>query len=116
MFIMNKPQTISAAPKNYHGWSTVVRRSNGELLVGFSGGREGHVCPYGRVELIRSNDEGQTWTPHRILYDGPLDDRDTGVLETAQGTLIVTWFTSLTWEDLLKDADVSWVTPKDRPA
>jgi sialidase-1 len=53
---------ISLDHDNYHGWPTVTRRANGELLVACSGGRETHVCPFGRVDLIRSNDDGRTWT------------------------------------------------------
>ena len=45
--------TISQDPEFYHGWATLAARSNGELLVAYSGGRESHVCPFGRVELIR---------------------------------------------------------------
>src|SRR5690625_3063789 len=97
------PQTISSKPDHYHGWPTVIGRSNGELIAGFSGGRVGHVCPFGQVQMIRSKDEGETWSDHQILVDGPLDDRDTGLLETAQGTLIATWFTSLAWESKLRD-------------
>ena len=54
-------ETISSQPEFYHGWPTLLRRSNGELLVGCSGGREAHVCPFGRVELIRYSDDGRTW-------------------------------------------------------
>ena len=45
---------ITSRPHLYHGWPTLARRGNGELLVVCSGGRESHVCPFGRVELMRS--------------------------------------------------------------
>ena len=48
---------------------------------------------------MRSNDQGETWTWPRTLLDGPIDDRDTGILETAKGTLLVTTFTSLAYVD-----------------
>ena len=51
--------TPSGSP--FAGWPTLARRNNGELLVVYSGGREAHICPFGRVELIRSRDEGRTW-------------------------------------------------------
>ena len=95
---------ISMRPHLYHGWPTVARRRNGELLVVCSGGREGHVCPYGWVELMRSKDEGRTWSWPRVLWDSAIDDRDAGVLETARGTLLVTTFTSLAYEDRLGGA------------
>lgn len=98
-------QVISAQPENYHGWPTLVRRSNGQLLVVCSGGREEHVCPFGRVELIRSNDNGQTWGWPCVVLDSEIDDRDAGILETSNGTLLVTSFTSLAYESHLKKAE-----------
>ena len=55
---------------------------------------------------MRSDDDGETWTFPRTLLDGPIDDRDAGVLETAKGILLVTTFTSLAYEKSF---------PKDEP-
>src|SRR2546426_9488403 len=85
-------RVISQQPQFYHGWPTLARRKNGQLLLVCSGGREAHVCPFGRVELMRSNDDGQTWTWPQTLLDGPIDDRDSGVVETARGSILVTTF------------------------
>ena len=87
-------KVISQQPGLYHGWPTLGRRKDGQLLVVCSGGRESHVCPFGRVEMMRSHDDGQSWTWPRVLMDCEIDDRDAGVLETDQGTLLVTSFTS----------------------
>jgi len=97
-------ETISSQPEFYHGWPTLARRKNGELLVAYSGGREAHVCPFGRVELIRSSDEGRTWSWPEVLMDSPIDDRDAGVCETPTGALLVTTFTSLAYEAVLAKA------------
>ncbi len=91
-------KVISQLPQYYHGWPTLTRRRNGQLLLVYSGGREHHVCPFGRVELMTSADAGTTWTWPQVLFDGPSDDRDAGVLETARGTILVTTFTSLAYE------------------
>jgi hypothetical protein len=90
---------------HYHGWPTIARRQSGELLLVCSGGREAHVCPFGRVDLMRSHDDGQSWTWPEVVMDGPIDDRDAGVVETAKGTLLVTTFTSLAYEPILKRAE-----------
>lgn len=90
-------RVISHLRHRYHGWPTLAARKSGELVVVCSGGRESHVCPFGRVELIRSHDQGRSWTWPEIVLDGPIDDRDAGVLETARGTLLVTTFTSLAY-------------------
>ena len=90
-------KTISQQPELYNGWPTVARRKSGELIVTWSGGRAGHVCPFGRVEMMTSFDDGKTWNWPRVLLDTDIDDRDSGVMETAKGTLIVTTFTSLAY-------------------
>jgi sialidase-1 len=96
-------KTITPPEEPYAGWSTLARRANGELWVSWSGGRDGHVCPMGQVRAMTSKDDGATWTYPRVLLDSPIDDRDSGVMETAKGTLLVTTFTSLAYEaDLAK--------------
>ena len=99
-------KVISQQPEFYHGWPTVARRKNGELWLSWSGGRESHVCPFGQVHAMTSRDDGATWTWPRVLLDTATDDRDSGVIETAKGTLIVTTFTSLAYEDHLKQAAI----------
>jgi sialidase-1 len=98
------PRVISWKPPLYHGWPTLARRADGELLLAFSGGREAHVCPFGRVELMRSRDDGRTWGWPQVISDGPIDDRDAGVLETARGSILVTTFTSLAYVEPLEKA------------
>lgn len=95
---------ISMRPHLYHGWPTLARRKDGELLVVCSGGREAHVCPFGWVEIMRSKDDGQTWGWPRVLMDTAIDDRDAGVCETQQGSLLVTTFTSLAYIDYFQQA------------
>lgn len=92
-------KTITPAEEPYAGWPTLARRANGELWVGWSGGRDGHICPMGQVRAMTSKDDGRSWTYPRVIFDGPIDDRDSGVLETAKGTLLVTMFTSLAYEE-----------------
>lgn len=104
---------ISQQPEYYCGWSTVTRRSNGELWVSWSGGRESHVCPFGQVHAMTSRDDGATWSFPRVLHDSATDDRDSGLLETAKGTLLVTTFTSLAYVPYLeKQASFSELKPK----
>lgn len=117
-------KVISMQPEFYHGWSTVAQRQNGELWVTWSGGRAAHVCPFGRVDAMTSTDEGASWTFPRVLLDSATDDRDSGALETAKGTLIVSTFTSLAYEEHLAKAtafadhtDKGWVSksmPQDQ--
>ena len=111
---VHEVRTISADSDRYHGWPTLIRQQNGTLSVVCSGGRESHVCPFGRVDMIRSFDNGNTWTFSRTILDGPLDDRDAGMVQTAAGTLLVTTFTSLAYEPALQRAIATAST--DQPA
>ena len=113
-FHIRDVRVISQQPQFYHGWPTVARRKNGELWVTWSGGREAHVCPFGQVKAMTSRAGGHTWTWPRVLHDSAIDDRDSGVLETAQGTLITTTFSSLAYETGLAKAeqDGTWPTEK----
>ncbi|MCA9029360.1 MAG: exo-alpha-sialidase [Planctomycetaceae bacterium] len=97
-------RSISQPTDRYYGWPTLAKRANGELLVVASGGRHRHVCPFGRVDLIQSADNGDSWTFARTIYDGPIDDRDAGLIETPNGTLLATTFTSLAYLPTYKKA------------
>jgi sialidase-1 len=103
--VIDEIRVISWKPPLYHGWPTLTKRKNGELLLVFSGGREAHVCPFGRLEMMRSQDEGRTWCWPQVLLDSPIDDRDAGILETSKGSILVTTFTSLAYAELLAKAE-----------
>jgi hypothetical protein len=98
-------KVISLDNEYYHGWPTLIRRRTGQLMVAVSGGREEHICPFGRVDLYVSNDNGATWGWPRTVLDSDSDDRDAGILETAQHSLLVTTFTSLAYEPALAKAE-----------
>ncbi len=91
---------ICKEPGNYVAWPTIVRTADGELLVVFSGDRDEHVCPYGKTELIRSSDAGETWTAPVVINNSPLDDRDAGLLQLSNGELVMSTFTVTTIDQL----------------
>lgn len=101
-------KVVSHLPGLYHGWPTLARRGDGELLLVCSGGREQHVCPFGRTDFMRSGDGGESWSFPSVVMDGPIDDRDAGVLETAKGSILITNFTSLAYEPQLKGKGERW--------
>lgn len=88
---------ISRQPGYFLGWPTLARRE-GKLLLVYSGGREDHVDPFGRVELMTSSDEGRTWSEPRTLVDTPIDDRDTSILVLRNGTVVVGYYASLAYQ------------------
>lgn len=92
------------------GWAAPVRLRNGTWLVGFSAGYW-HASPPvksiykdalpwvveaptgGRAMIIRSTDEGITWSRPETLVDTPEDDRHPSFLELPDSTLLCTFFT-----------------------
>ena len=91
-------KAICKEPGDYIGWPSIARKVDGELLVVFSGGRDTHVCPYGKTELVRSQDGGETWSPPETINNTPLDDRDAGIVVMRSGTIVVSWFTGAGWK------------------
>jgi len=83
---------VAQGPFRYQGWPSVCRASDGTLYAAASSFRLGHVCPFGKSALFTSPDNGKTWSIPRIVNDTWLDDRDTGLIFTAQGNLLLTWF------------------------
>ncbi len=82
----------------YFGWPSVTRIDDKTLMTASSGLRTAHVCPWGKTVLNVSRDEGRTWSEPRIVNDGPLDDRDAGIVHLGGDRLLVSWFTRDTRE------------------
>ena len=87
----------------YIGWPSVCLRKNGELLAVFSGDRDEHICPWGKVQMVKSTDLGATWGAPVTISNTPLDDRDAGIVELPSGDLVVAWFTSLAYCQSIRD-------------
>ena len=46
----------------YFGWPSVSRLQDGSLAMVASGFRLSHICPFGKVVMCRSYDEGKSWS------------------------------------------------------
>lgn len=95
-------KVISHQPQYYDGWPTIAIRE-GKLMLVYSGGREDHVCPFGRLECMVSSDGGNSWAWPQILFDSAIDDRDSGILVTQRGTILVPVYSSLAYQIHYKD-------------
>lgn len=91
-------RVICKQEDRYIGWPSIVRTADNELLAVFSGDRDEHVCPFGITQMVRSLDNGLTWSEPETINNTPLDDRDAGIIQTKDGTLVVSWFTSLAFD------------------
>lgn len=67
----------------------MIRLDNGDLVAAVRAGGT-HVHVKGRLDWIRSKDNGKTWT-RSLLVDTPLDDRNPAVGQLADGTVLVAY-------------------------
>ena len=93
---VKETKVICSNPTNpnhaYFAWPTVARLQDGRLAMVASGFRRRHVCPFGKVVICYSEDEGKTWTRPTIIIDTPLDDRDAGILPFGENSVMITSF------------------------
>ena len=93
--LIDKPQIIMSNPKsihNYFAWPTVSLLKNNKIMVGASGFRIEHICPFGKAVVSVSTDNGETYTLPKPIIDTPLDDRDAGICTFGDNGVIVTSF------------------------
>lgn len=76
----------------YQAWPTVAKDRAGRIYVICSGHRLGHLCPFGKNLMYKSEDEGHTWSCPTIVNDSCLDDRDGGILAFGENKLLISWF------------------------
>jgi sialidase-1 len=86
-------KVLCKQPGKYIGWPSIAQSPNGDLLAVFSGSRAGHVSNDGIIQMVRSSDSGKTWSGPVTVFDTPIDDRDSGIIQTDDGTMLVSWFT-----------------------
>ena len=92
--------------KNFDGrgayWGTIARLPDGKIGAVWSGGRMGHVCPFGRVEMATSVD-GEKFTLPSIIFDSLLDDRDAGLTAWGNKTVMTTFTLSVDYMHMAID-------------
>ena len=93
---VKETKVICSNPTNplngYFAWPSVARLQDGRLAMVASGFRLRHICPFGKVILCVSSDEGASWTRPAVVLDTPLDDRDAGILPFGEHGILVTSF------------------------
>ncbi|WP_197491072.1 SGNH/GDSL hydrolase family protein [Planctomyces sp. SH-PL62] len=83
---------------SYQAFPDACRLKNGDILAVFYAGYTHVSLPAddfplgGRICMVRSSDEGRTWSEPAVLYDDEDDNRDPHVSQLDDGTLICTFF------------------------
>ncbi len=87
-----------------------------------------HLGLDGRLDIVFSPDEGETWSKPSLVIDTPLDDRDPAIGQAKDGTLVVGYYRDAnynaqgkydraldkphdTWVTLSSDGGKSWQEP-----
>jgi photosystem II stability/assembly factor-like uncharacterized protein len=87
------------AAGTYQAFPDACRLRNGDIAVVFYAGYQHVSLPRspdwprgGRICLVRSRDEGRTWSAPEVIYDDPEDNRDPHIAQLPDGSLAVTFF------------------------
>jgi hypothetical protein len=75
-----------------------LRLQDGRIAVVLRGGA-GHLGIKGRLDMVFSPDEGKTWTKPAVIVDSPEDDRNPALGQARDGTLIVGYWRTATYDD-----------------
>lgn len=71
----------------------IVKLENGELLVVYYDS-PAHTSQEGRISMVRSSDDGLTWSTPTTVIDSVYDDRDPSIMQTSDGTLLLSYFST----------------------
>lgn len=72
----------------YCAWPSIARLAGGALVVAFCRSEE-HLGPSGEILVVRSTDNGETWSEPVTVYNSIIDDRESGFTLMTDGTLIM---------------------------
>lgn len=83
---------------DYQAFPDAVKLQNGDILVVFYAG-DGHITypndnypNAGRICMVRSSDEGKTWSSPVTIFDDKYDNRDSHISQLSDGTIVVSFF------------------------
>jgi len=115
--------SIYQSSSEYCAWPSIVRTSEGDLVVLFTRTEE-HLGPDGAILLSRSTDNGKTWLRPVVVLDSPIDDRESGITTLRDGRIVghfwSTFHTKESYERLApnsyeRDLIDRWITIVGRP-
>ena len=93
-----------------------MRLRDGRIAVVLRGGGP-HLSINGRLDMIFSSEDGKTWTKPTVVVDSPIDDRNPSLGEADDGTLVVGFWRTATYDEkghydpkLVEKERTTWVT------
>ncbi|MGN6561290.1 MAG: sialidase family protein, partial [Thermomicrobiales bacterium] len=88
-----RPAVVVAARGERNTYFPTIARLRDGVLVVVYYDSPAHTSQSGRIALVRSTDDGRTWSAPRVVLDTPLDDRDPQIMQTRTGALLLSFFT-----------------------
>ena len=86
------------------GLFPVLALAQDGTVVAILRGGAGHLGIEGRLEVVRSRDDGLTWTPPNVVVDSEVDDRNPAFGVSHRGTLILAYARCSNY-----DSDKNWI-------
>ena len=93
--VIERHLTIYEKRDEYCAWPAIARTADGDIVVLYTRTEE-HLGPDGQILLSRSTDNGESWLPPVVIYDTPIDDRESGVTRLRDGRLLA-HYRSVQW-------------------
>jgi hypothetical protein len=79
-----------------YGWPGLAIAPGGGLIVAASE-RKHHVCPFGRIVVVRSGDADVGWSLPEEIGNSELDDRHPSLATMPDGTVVCSFLTVNSW-------------------
>lgn len=104
----------------YEAFPDICMIENGKLICVFYAGYQHVSLPNelwtkgARISYCISEDQGRTWSPAKVLYDTPMDDRDPSIAMLSDGRLVCNFFVYKTGQTMLTfsgDSGKTWTEP-----
>ena len=92
---IGEPRVIIEAQDEQHNnfaFPSIARLQDGRIAVVASGFRRRLMCPFGKVVISYSDNEGQTYTPPAVVLDTPLDNPCAGITTFGERGVIISSF------------------------
>ena len=88
--LQSSPAARSTVVKGGGYFPVIARLQNGEIAAVIRGGGA-HMGRGGRLDLVFSSDDGETWSAPQTVVEGPDDDRNPALGVAEDGTLVLAY-------------------------
>lgn len=88
----NQPDVVVASKGERNTYFPTIEKMQNDDLVVVYYDSPNHTSQSGRISMVQSSDQGETWSEPNVIMDTPVDDRDPNIIQTSDGTLLLSFF------------------------